>query len=83
MDAVNVLDTANRRTSRLNEVDKRIRDEYYHKLDVLNEIYSIAFPEYKPEGNPLCSMPFVGDAKSDKVLERQLIRAIERKFKEK
>lgn len=83
MDGVKMLETANRRSERLKEFEKQLRDEYRHKLDVLNKIYSIVFPEYNPKGNPLCSMPFVGDPANDKSLEQQLIEEIKRKFEEK
>lgn len=82
MDGVKMLEAENRKMDRLNEAENQLRNEYHHKLDVLNEIYSVAFPDYSTKGKPLCSMPFVGDPGNDQALERQLIEEIKRKFEE-
>lgn len=51
MDGVKMLEAEDRKVDRLNEVENQLINEYHHKLDVLNEIYHVAFPEYSPKAS--------------------------------
>ena len=71
------------RLNRVRELSKTTQQELYNKLDLLNTIYGIVFPDYSPEGHPLSSMPFNGNAGHDKQYSDVLVKAIKRKFEEK
>lgn len=70
------------RLNRLRELSKATQRELYNKLDLLNTLYSIAFPDYSPEGHPLSSMPFTGNPDHDKQYSDALVKAVRGKFEE-
>lgn len=70
------------RLNRLRELSKATQQELYNKLDLLNKLYAIVFPDYVPEGTPLCSMPFNGDPANDRQYTDKLVDAVINKFKE-
>lgn len=63
---------------RLHEFNDKVQAELNNKIDLLNTLYRIAFPDYVPEGKPRHSMPFTGDPVNDNKYEAKLVR----KFKE-
>lgn len=71
------------RLNRLRELSKTTQQELYNKLDLLNTVYSIVFPDYCPEGHPSSSMPFTGDPSHDKQYSDMLVKAIRSRFGEK
>lgn len=70
------------RLNRLREHAKTTRRELYNKVDLLNKLYAIVFPDYVPEGTALCSMPFSGDPANDRQYADKLVDAVINKFKE-
>lgn len=70
------------RLDRLSKTYENVRNELYNKLDLLNKLYAIVFPDYVPEGTPLCSMPFSGDPANDRQYADKLVDAVINKFKE-
>jgi len=82
MSGVNYTCMSEERLNRLSKTYKKVRNELYNKLDLLNKLYAIVFPDYVPEGTPLCSMPFSGDPANDKQYADKLVDAVINKFKE-
>ena len=79
---VNFTCVSEKRLERLRQTNKNVRNELYNKLDLLNTLYGIVFPNYVPEGSPLCSMPFSGDPENDRQYAEKLVDAVKHKFKE-
>lgn len=82
MSGVNYTCMSEDRLNRLSKTYKKVRNELYNKLDLLNKLYAIVFPDYVPEGTPLCSMPFSGDPANDKQYADKLVDTVINKFKE-
>ena len=82
MSGVNYTCVSEERLNRLSKTYKKVRNELYNKLDLLNKLYAIVFPDYVPEGTPLCSMPFSGDPANDRQYADKLVDAVINKFKE-